>query len=330
MPAPTIAICSAVAVHVELADRAHRGLRRGRGPRGSGSSPRAAAPRSEVSKPNFSACARSASSPSVDADRGERGVARDRQRVLAAWSCRRGRTPCRTSCCSSLVVSGQLERWPGPARPVVGVYSPDSSAAAAVTSLNVEPGRQRHDERPVEQRLARVVVVGVVGLADRRRVVAAELVGVERRRRRHREDRAGARVDRDDRAGAAREPVVRRLLRLRVEREPDRAALDAATGEQLLHAVDEEAVVGAGEHGVLGALDAGGAVDERVEAGGRRVERAVGVAAQVLELVVGRDRRRDRRSTRAGSARARGRTPRAARGCCPAGARMSAAAKYCR
>ncbi len=102
------------------------------------------------------------------------------------------------------------------------------------------------------------------------------------------------------------------------------------SGEQLLHAVDEEAVVRAGEHGVLGALDAGGAVDDRVEAGRRRVERAVGVLAQEPQLVVGGDRRRDRGATRAGSDRARGCTPRAACGCCPPGLRMSAAAKNCR
>ena len=66
-----------------------------------------------------------------------------------------------------------------------------------------------------------------------------------------REDRPGPRVDRHDGARAARETVVGRLLRRRVERERDGAALHAAAGEQLLHAVDEEAVVGAGQHVVL-------------------------------------------------------------------------------
>ena len=73
---------------------------------------------------------------------------------------------------------------------------------------------------------------------------------------------------------------------------------------------------------VLRPLEPGGAVDEGVEAGGRRVQRALGVHAQVLELVVGLHRLRHRRlPTRIGP-RSR-RTPRAAPAGCRARSRSS-------
>ena len=53
---------------------------------------------------------------------------------------------------SSLSVYGSLSDA-GPGTTVVGVYCPDSSAAAAVTSLNVEPGGSVIASGPVEQRL---------------------------------------------------------------------------------------------------------------------------------------------------------------------------------
>ena len=149
--------------------------------------------------------------------------------------------------------------------------------------------------RAVQHRPGRTRVEPVVVLAHLGRVVTGQLVRVERRRADHREDRAGAGVDRDDGTAGFPGPqaVVRRLLRVRVQGELDAAALGLHAGEQVDDPADEEAVVGAGQHRVGLLLDAGRAVDQRVEAGGRGVQRAVGVLAQVLQPVVGLDAARD-------------------------------------
>ena len=83
------------------------------------------------------------------------------------------------------------------------------------------------------------------------------------------------------------QPVERRALGARVDRRADRATGRLAAGEELLGAVDDEQRRPSGEDAVLRPLESGRPVDERVEAGDGRVQRAVGVDAQVAEGVAG-------------------------------------------
>ena len=68
------------------------------------------------------------------------------------------------------------------------------------------------------------------------------------------------RVYRGHRSDFAIEAVEGRLLRLRIQREVTAPPLTAAPPEQLADPVDEELSAGAGNTGVLGLLDSGGAV----------------------------------------------------------------------
>ena len=77
------------------------------------------------------------------------------------------------------------------------------------------------------------------------------------------------------------------LLDGRVQGQDDVAAGRVPPGEQVGQPADEQPRVVAGEHVVLGALHARGAVDQRVVPGDGRVQLPLGVRAQVLQPVVG-------------------------------------------
>ena len=98
---------------------------------------------------------------------------------------------------------------------------PLSIAAAAVTSLNVDPGGSVIWMPAVEQRLGGVLVELVVVLGDRREVVGGQQVGVEGRQRDVGQDLAGRRLDGDHGSLDVRpegpQPVERRGLGVRVE-----------------------------------------------------------------------------------------------------------------
>ena len=120
------------------------------------------------------------------------------------------------------------------------------------------------------------------------------MLGSKRRQRGHREDPAGARLDRDDRgldgrAGAflqVGQRLERRVLGLTVEGELDVAALARLVGQQVDQLVDEQQVVVPGEHVVLAAFDAG-LVEEREVARRVGVLERLHVGAQEVVLVVG-------------------------------------------
>ena len=173
----------------------------------------------------------------------------------------------------------------------VSLLRPSSSAAAAMTSLNVEPGRVDVLDGPVEHRVARVRLVDLVpGLLLGLTVVHGERVRVVGRRAHHGEDLAGAGPDRDDRAGVALlgHRLVGGFLHAAVDRQHDAATARVAPGDQVGEPAHEQPVVRAVEDLVLGALKAAGAEPHRVEAGDRCVDRAVGVLPLVAQPVVGR------------------------------------------
>ena len=134
IPAVTIAICSGVAATSNWPIGAQRDLRLVHARRGTGWPPRSARRRWRASKPNFCACSRSLSCADLEPEVGERGVAGDPQRVGS------GGRRCRRSWWSSAGTFGVGQLQPVRRRHLVSGVLPSSSAAAAVTSLNVEPG----------------------------------------------------------------------------------------------------------------------------------------------------------------------------------------------
>ena len=151
-----------------------------------------------------------------------------------------------------------------------------SRAAAAVTSLKVEPGGRICCVAAVEHRLVLVAGQPLPVVLDGGEVVAGQDVGVVRRLGDHGEDRAGA-------AGRARrprpwcprralEPAGRGLLGERVEGRLDAAALGLLVGQQVDDAVDEQPVVAAGQDPVLRVLEPAASEDVGEVAGDRRVE----------------------------------------------------------
>ena len=108
------------------------------------------------------------------------------------------------------------------------MYFFDSSAAAAVTTLNVEPGTYR----PALARLssgAAGVHSAVIGSISPE--VLLDEVRVEAGRRRHHEQLPGARIERDDRAAVRPERLVRDLLGVEIERRHDVVALHGLAAE---------------------------------------------------------------------------------------------------
>ena len=175
-----------------------------------------------------------------------------------------------------------------------------------VVATGAERGRARHDleararrvagvDRPVEQRLARVVAVPRVDLVELVPVEGGVGVRVEGRVGGHRQDRAGLRVERDHGAGLAGrlERRVRRLLGLGVDGQLHARALLLLAGDQVDQVAHGELRVGSLQQLVVGELDAGRAV-QRVVAGHRRVQRAVRVVPLVFVDALDRLRLGDR------------------------------------
>ncbi len=220
----------------------------------------------------------------IDAQLGERGVARDREGVdqgvvRPAVAARPAEVPDRRRAL----------------RQVQDVRRRDHR-------VRIEPlleCRRRDDH--LEHRAGRVVVLCCTVqprvdlrivqrlrvVADRLRVVRTEQVRVVRRGADHREDRPGLWVQGHDRAGgpAVGQRPVRRLLGPAVQGELDVAALGRPPGEQVGQPSDEQRVGVTGEQVVLGPLDSGGGVDQRVVPGRVRVHRPVRVGAQVGQTI---------------------------------------------
>ena len=117
-----------------------------------------------------------------------------------------------------------------------GVKRFDSSAAAVVTTLKVEPGAIEPLGRTVDQRRGRPAVGrDAVDLPE----VLLDEVRVVRRGGGHHEELPAARVERDD--GAARRPerVERDALCVEIEGRDDRVADDRLPGELVELLVDE-------------------------------------------------------------------------------------------
>ena len=237
MPAATIAICSGVARDVELADRRQRGLRLVGVASGNwliaclveeSSRSWKVWCRSRTSRP----VARSASSPSSSADLAEGDVAGDLERLGEGDLVAAAAQP-RFSLARFLRGLRQVEAGAAGHLGVGGVLAASRSAAAAVTSLNVEPG-------------GRVSSIARLSSGAACRFSSAEpwcgptcgkswrgqLVGVVGRAGDHRQDLAGARLDAPRRrparwCRAPCMPVVRRLLGLGVDGQRDAAALGA-------------------------------------------------------------------------------------------------------
>ncbi len=112
-------------------------------------------------------------------------------------------------------------------------------------------------------------------------------------------------------------PSHRGLLGLPVERQHDVAAARVAAGEQRGQPAGEQPVVAAGQEVVLRLLHPGGAVDQRVEAGDRRVRRPGPGSAAGTSACRRSAPTRPPAGRRPRSCRAAARTRRAAPGCCP-------------
>ena len=153
--------------------------------------------------------------PSFSADLGPDRVDRVRQRRRERD---RRRSPGRRSCSAARPRSSSATcRRPAT---VLACTRPLSIAAAAVTTLNVEPGGYW----PCVVRLT-----APSPLLQRRGVArVAQLVGVERRVARHDADLRRSRLERDDRAALPAERLERRALRARVERRAQLVALRLA------------------------------------------------------------------------------------------------------
>ena len=181
-------------------------------------------------------------------------------------------------------------------------------AAAVSCSVSVAPPCQRgrggdHFERgtgrvglrdrPVDQRVVGVVPQPLPGLRLHVGIVRRQQVGVIGRRRHQRQNLAGGRFQGDDGALAGRPTaallhrVPAGLLDARVDRGVDVAAARVATGEEVGQPAAEQPLVGSVEQQVLGALQAGAGIPQRVEAGDRCVHRGVGIHPQEAEAAVG-------------------------------------------
>ena len=244
--------------HVELADRRQRGLRLV-GVLGEAAD-RLAGQRSSrswkvrVPKPNFSACVAQRVVAELEADRAEGDVAGDLERL--------GQGDLVAAAAAAVLVDEVLA-WSAAGRGV----APPGTLVSGVYLPDVERGR-RGDQ--LERRARRqglldraVVAAGsslsfsqpLLGLADRGEVVGGQPVGVVRRAGDHRQDLAGARLDRDDGAldvvAERLQPVVRRLLRVGVDGQRDAAALGRLVVDEVDDPVDEQRGVAAGEDRVL-------------------------------------------------------------------------------
>ena len=142
-------------------------------------------------------------------------------------------------------------------------------------------------------------------------------VRVVRRLGDHGEDRAGLRVERDDRARVVAERVVRRLLHVGVDGELDRRALRDLAGDDLRQVAEELVVRRSAQVVVHRALDAGVRLVEGEVAGDIRVQlrgscRRAGTCRRRWTAPTSRGRR----PRHQGSRRARPSSCRRACGCC--------------
>ena len=113
----------------------------------------------------------------------------------------------------------------------------------------------------------------------------------------------GRRLQRDHRTlarsvAAPLHGVPRRLLHLGIDGGRHVAAARVAAGEEVGQPTAEQPLVGAVEDGVLGALQPGARIPQRVEAGDGRVCQGVGIDPQEPEAAVGRHRVRQQLAAR--------------------------------
>ena len=246
--AETIAICSGRRLHVALPDGRLRGdcggvhVRRGTRSR----RPACGMVRSASSNPNRSACSRSASAPRSRPSCANAVLQETRSASASVIGSRAAAAAAEVADASRWSAAASSSSGAGSTR-LGRVAAPHSSAAAAVTSLNVEPGRVR---APASRCCA-------AGCRRRRAAPGTrrsrpsmscdgERVRVEAGRRDEREDLAGRRLERDDGALLAAERVERGLLRGRVDRRLDGRTLGLAAGEQVPDAREEQLVGPAG------------------------------------------------------------------------------------
>ena len=127
--------------------------------------------------------------------------------------------------------------------------------------------------------------------------MAGELVRVEGRCLNGRQDPSRRRLDRDDGALLSTKTEIRGPLGSRIDGGGHRPTDGLTPGDELLDPVDGENVGSSVQDPILGALQPGRSVDERVEAGDRRIQPGVGVLAQVGQRVTRLHRSRDRVGT---------------------------------
>ena len=179
-----------------------------------------------------------------------------------------------------VVVPGRLE--------VVGVL-PGLLGRPVVVERGARRDRLERRARQVEvlegvrhERLRRVGDQGLPRLLDLRVGAGRQAVRVIARVGVHREDVAGRRVDRDDRALVGAERLARLGLHLRHERRDHVPAALRPPEDDVGEVLGGELRRGAGEVGVHRLLEAASPVDARVVAGQLAPERATGVGAQEL------------------------------------------------
>ena len=118
--------------------------------------------------------------------------------------------------------------------------------------------------------------------------MAGDLVRVVARAGDHGEDGSGGRVEGEYRALLVAESLGRRLLDLGHDGRLHAGALRRLVGRPVDHPPHEQRIVGAGQLGVVTALQGGPGMVVGVEAGHRRVDGAVGIDPLELEAVLGR------------------------------------------
>ena len=273
-----------------------------------------------VPKPNFSACSRSASSPTLRPTSPKETLQETssaRVRVILSAP----QAP-RLSLTRSVLVCGRSRVGAAGDERVGGVLARVERRGGG-DQLERRARRQHLLDRPVVQRAGLGVASSrCLVLPDRGEVVAGQPVGVVGRAGDHREDLAGARLDRDD--GTAHvvaerpQPVVRRLLRVGVDGQGDAAAL----GRLVVDQVDDPVVDEQPWSRCRTGSSSGSTRRRRGPSRGRRspvrwaYSRALRVDALVLVGVVGLVALRDRLAADQDARRARGRTRRRGPACC--------------
>ena len=127
--------------------------------------------------------------------------------------------------------------------------------------------------------------------------MAGELVRVEGRCLNGRQDPSCRRLDRDDGTLLSAKTEIRGPLGGRIDGGGHRPTDGLTPGHELLDPVDGENIRSTIENAILGALQPGRSVNERVEAGDRRIQPRIGVLPQVGQRVTRLHRSRDRVGT---------------------------------